>query len=184
MESNQVIQLGVLLLWTLLFIPILPMVHADHLVVNQTRQACPRQLTYEQIKTILKQHPCISVEDLYDNNNNSTRRVKRFLGGGDNQINALSSIINDHRTMINYMMNTSVNATFVKDSISDHHEKIGSNLRSWRGIIDLLCVIVIIGAFLYILIFRCGFGPCNIFLSSLSKLCAPRVEQKQQIQKF
>lgn len=196
MKSNQFIQISVILLWTLVFIQNLPMIHGDHLTVNETNriddpihQACQRSLSYEQIKNILKKHPCISLEDIYGNNSNgSHRRYKHWLGGssgnsgGDSQIAALSSIINDHRTMINYIMNTSVNATFVKDSITDHHENNGPNFRSWRDIFDLLCMTIIIAVLLYVIIFRCGFRPCNLCLLRLSRLFIPRTQQKQQTQ--
>lgn len=196
MESNQFVQVVLILVGTLVFNQNLSMTHADHLgvnhtdiTVNQTNQSCLRSLTYEQIKLMLEQHPCISAEDFYVHNDKSrSRRFKRWFGsssgGGDNQINALSNIINDHRTMINYIMNTSVNATFVKDSIADHHESTGPNLRSWRDMFDIFCMTIFIGAFLYIIIFRCGFAPCNLCLISLSKMCVPPTQQKQEIQQL
>lgn len=143
---------------------------------NESFSQCRLTMTYEEIKNVLEQHPCITVEDNVDNG--SVRRVKRW-GDSENKINALNGVINEHRTMINYLLNTSINATFLKDSITDHHEGTGPSLRSWRDLIDIICVLFILLCLSYLIIFRCGLSPCNNCLILLSRHCIPRVQQKK-----
>ncbi|CAF3329348.1 unnamed protein product [Rotaria socialis] len=144
---------------------------------NEINQCQQRQMTYEQIKAILEQHPCIGFEN--ESENNSNRRMKRW-GDTSNKINAIHGTINEHRTMINYLINNTVNATFVTDAIGDHHSNTRPQFTSWRDIVDLICITIFIGYILYFLICRTGLGPCNHCLSFLSKHMVPRVQQQKQ----
>lgn len=147
---------------------------------SQRSSQCRLLMTYDEMKHTLEQHPCISIDDEVVDSN-SVRRVKRW-GDTENKINAINGIINEHRTMINTLLNTTINATFLKDSITEHHEGTGPSLRSWRDLIDIICVLFILACLSYLFIFRCGFTPCNNCLILLSKHCIPRVQQKKQNQ--
>ncbi len=37
--------------------------------------------------------------------------------------------------MINYLINNSINATFIAEAIRDHHSRTGPTLTSWRDLI-------------------------------------------------
>lgn len=188
MVLNNFIQLLSILLWILWFIQNFSFVQSDqtfnnetNMINNETYSSCSRILTYDEVKAILAKHSCLPIED--ESTSTNRRRVKRW-GGNDNKVNALSSTINEHQTIINYLMNTSINATFMKDaiqgSILDHHERSGPSFRSWRDLFDLLCMMFIFCSVTYVLVFRCGFAPCNRCLITLSKYMTPRTQQKKQ----
>jgi hypothetical protein len=48
---------------------------------------------------------------------------KRQLHAGSVDINALQTTINNHRTMINYLINNTINTTVMSDAIIDHHTR-------------------------------------------------------------
>lgn len=139
---------------------------------------CPpsSRMTYEQMRLLLQQHPCVIFDD---NNENSRRRVRRW--GDSNKINAIHATINDHRNMINLLVNNSINATFVTDAIRDHHTGTPPVLTSWRDLFHIFFATVFIVYVIYYLIFRAGFAPCNRCLSFISKRCIPRTDQEKQM---
>ena len=86
---------------------------------NNTKQCNSRAMTLKELQSRLRQYPCVSMD-----NENNKRRDKRWLGGKTrNQINALKGIINEHRNMINVLVNNSINAIYMLGAIKDHHEK-------------------------------------------------------------
>ncbi|CAF4766413.1 unnamed protein product [Rotaria sp. Silwood2] len=111
--------------------------------------------------------------------------MKRQVDAGSVDVHALQTTINDHRTMINYLINNSINATFVSDAISTHYSGSGPILTSWRDLIDLICIILFIGFIVYFLLSRAGFNPCNTCCSFFWKCLFPNMhEQKNQQQQF
>ncbi|CAF1506335.1 unnamed protein product [Adineta steineri] len=93
-------------------------------------------MTLKQIVILLTKQPCAQIIEKEDQ-----RQVnKRNTDAGNVDIHALQTTINDHRTMINYLINNSINATYVSDAITNHHSKTGPILNSWRDIIDLCTV--------------------------------------------
>ncbi len=87
--------------------------------------------------------------------------IKRNTDAGTMDIHALQTKINDHRTMINYLINNSINATFVVHAINNHHSETGPILTSWRDLIDLFFISFLIAYFTYFLLCRTGFSPCD-----------------------
>ncbi|CAF2066630.1 unnamed protein product, partial [Rotaria magnacalcarata] len=52
---------------------------------------------------LLKRYPCAFIENEIEQN----RRTRRDSNAGNLDIHALQTTINDHRTMINYLINNS-----------------------------------------------------------------------------
>ena len=141
--------------------------------------SCQRTMTLKQILILLKQQPCAQIIEKQENR----QRKKRNTDAGNVDIHALQTTINDHRTMINYLINNSINATFVADAISNHHSKTGPILSSWRDLIDICTVTLFIGFFVYYCICRTGFTPCDNIISFFCKPVFSRTQsQKQQQQ--
>ncbi|CAF1306788.1 unnamed protein product [Rotaria sordida] len=108
--------------------------------------------------------------------------MKRQVDAGSVDIKALQTIINDHRTMINYLVNNSINATFVSDAISTHHTQKGPILSSWRDLVDLVFITILIGFIIYFLLCRTRFCPCTTCLSCFSKCLIPNMDEQQKQQ--
>ena len=78
-------------------------------IKNNTKQCNSRAMTLKEVQSRLRQYPCVSM-----NNENNKRRDRRWLGGKiRNQINAPKGIINEHRNMINVLVNNSINAIYM-----------------------------------------------------------------------
>ncbi|CAF1545288.1 unnamed protein product, partial [Rotaria sordida] len=137
-------------------------------------------MTLREIQILLKLHPCASIaKTIYSG------RMKREVNAGSVDVYSLQSTINDHRTMINYLINNSINATYVAGAISDHHTKSFPILTSWRDIIDLFLIIVFIGFIIHCLLVRAGLSPCKGCFSLCSKCLFPNMsEQHQQHQQL
>ncbi|CAF4418546.1 unnamed protein product [Rotaria sp. Silwood2] len=84
--------------------------------------------------------------------------------------------------MINFLFNNFINAIILTNAIYDHHSKSSPQFSSWRDIVDLTLIILVILHILYCLIFRAGFGPCNRCLLLLSEWFTRRLQQQQQQQ--
>ncbi|CAF1221066.1 unnamed protein product [Rotaria magnacalcarata] len=160
MPPNSDIHLLVILLSTLLLIEqLVPVINSD----DRLRE-CRQRITYDEMKHILEYHPCVFVDDADDsissNSNSYRQRVKR-RDTIEHKIHTLNKLINEHRTMIKYLLNTFVNVTLMKNSIYDYHENTGPSLRSWRDITDLICLSVLLGSALHVLILGCRFLLCH-----------------------
>lgn len=115
-------------------------------------EECRQNITYKEMKTILEYQPCVYVPD--NNNSNNDRRVKRSVHP-ENKINTINRILNEHRVMINYLLNTSINATLMKYAIYYHHHYTGPSWRSWRDVTNVICLWVLFGSLLYMLLTGC-----------------------------
>jgi hypothetical protein len=61
--------------------------------------------------------------------------------------------------MVNYFINSSTNTTFIADTINNHHSRNGPILTSWRDIVDLIFITLLIGFLIYFLLCRTGSTP-------------------------
>ncbi|CAF1255999.1 unnamed protein product [Rotaria sp. Silwood1] len=143
---------------------------------NETDQ-CHREMTLQEIKILLKLHPCVNLGKSF-----ATGRMKRQLDAGRVDVYALQTTVNDHRTMINYLINNSINATYVSGAISDHHSKSFPILTSWRDIIDVIFIIIFIGFIMHFLLARAGLSPCKTCFSYFSKCVFPNIDEQLQQQ--
>ncbi|UJR29609.1 hypothetical protein I4U23_017157 [Adineta vaga] len=139
---------------------------------------CSHTMTLQQIIILLKQTPCVPIFE----NITHQHRQKRNTDAGNLNIHALQTTINDHRTMINYLINNSINATFVADAINDHHTKTGPILSSWRDIVAIFTITSFIGIFVYFCVFRSGFNLCDWLISCFCQRIINRAQQQQQQQ--
>ncbi len=143
---------------------------------NLSSNFCHRTITLKQILQLLNAQPCQSIFLQVHQ-----RIHKRNPDAGNLDIHALQTTINDHRTMINYLINNSINATYVGDAISSHHSKTGPILSSWRDIIDICTVTFLLGYIIYYGIFRTGFGPCDKLISCCCRPVIARAQNEQQV---
>ncbi|CAF1516289.1 unnamed protein product [Adineta steineri] len=151
-------------------------------IVNYTDEhqtlSCQRTMTLKQIVILLTKQPCAQIIEKEDQ-----RQVnKRNTDAGNVDIHALQTTINDHRTMINYLINNSINATYVSDAITNHHSKTGPILNSWRDIIDLCTVTLSVGFIIYYCICRTGCTTCDKVLSYCCKPIITRIREQEQPQ--
>ncbi|CAF1413895.1 unnamed protein product [Rotaria sordida] len=149
-------------------------------ILNETQtQECRRQMTLQQMKDILKQHPCA-----FENNIEIyLLRTRRDVDPNKIDIKAIHATVNDHRTMINYLINNSVNTTMLGDAILDHHKKTGPILSSWRDIFHLLFIIIFVGFILYFFICRTGLFPQRYCISTFSSCFVSEVKNELQQQR-
>ncbi|CAF1665257.1 unnamed protein product, partial [Rotaria magnacalcarata] len=99
--------------------------------------------------------PCAFIENEIEKN----RRIRRDSNAGNLDIHALQTTINDHRTMIYYLINNSMNATYVTNAISSHHSNTGPILTTWRELIDAFVITLCMGFFIYLLMCHAACSP-------------------------
>ena len=146
---------------------------------NQTVHLCQHTMTLQQIIQLLKQQPCAIIEK------QNHQIKKRDTNAGSVDIHALQTTVNDHRTMINYLINnsiTAINATYVGDAIYNHHSKTPPILTSWRDLVDLLFLTLLLGFIIYLLIWRSGCAPCDKVIQTFFGSIVNRVQHQQQQQ--
>ncbi|CAF2782327.1 unnamed protein product [Rotaria sp. Silwood2] len=147
-------------------------------ILNKT-QECRQQMTFQQMKDILRQHPCA-----FENNIGIyLSRTRRDVDPNKIDIKAIHATVNDHRTMINYLINNSVNTTMLGEAILDHHSKAGPILSSWRDIFHLLFIIILIGFVVYFLICRTGLFPQRYCISIFSNCFISQVKDELEQQR-
>ena len=112
---------------------------------------CQQTITYEEIFEILVHTQCTS---------STNHRLRRSNDddqtvASTNNIYALQSTINDHRTMIDdhrkmihYLINNTVNVTHLNQYYADQHASTRPIWRSWRD----LCLLLLIFIFLLLII--------------------------------
>ncbi|CAF1440475.1 unnamed protein product [Adineta ricciae] len=148
---------------------------------NQIDLCQQRFMTLTEVMELLKQQPCFITEPQQQQQQHLINGIqRRDVNNGNFDVHAIQTTINDHRVMINYLINNSINATFVADAISTYHSKTGPILTSWRDLVDLVFVCLLIGFLMYFLICRAGFAPCDKVLQCLFKPVVQRVQQQQQ----
>lgn len=174
MSSNLNKQFRIIFFSTLCFMQILPTPSSDQQLLNNGKidSNQKQQTIQENIEDLLKYDP---------HNRTSDGRVKRS-NSQELKIDAMNKLIKEHRTILNHLLNTSINATFMKKSIHDHHENTTPSLRSWRDITDLICLSVLLGCFLYVLIIVCRFCLCHRHSRRSTRYFAPKVKQKTQLE--
>jgi len=81
--------------------------------------------------------------------------------------------------MIGYLINNTINATFVADATNNHHSRTGPKLTSWRDLVDFFLGLVFI-VLIYLLLCRAGFTPCDNALSFLFQPVFTRFQRRKQ----
>lgn len=151
-------------------------------ITNQSsiNQYCQRLITHTQILSLLSRNPCSSLENSneIDNNNNRTRRN---INDGNIGIKTLQTTINDHRVMIEYLFNNSINETILAKA-TYNHSNLGPSLKSWRDLVDIFCIGLVSILLIYLLICRAGFSASDKLLEFLFQPVLNRLQQKKQQQ--
>jgi hypothetical protein len=104
-------------------------------------QQCQRSMTLDQIILLLLQRPCVII-------------AKNIKGTNRTDIRTLQATINEHRSMLNYLINNCVNSNYVSDAIKYHHSKTGPVLTSWRDLVDVFMITLFMLTVIYLLICR------------------------------
>lgn len=150
----------------------IPVVDPEITVVHHATFTCAENTnteTLEHLIQFLQQQPCVQIVEMMNTKNHS--KMKRNTDASGNiDVYALQTTINDHRTMINYLINNSINATYVNNAIDDHHSKTGPIFTSWRDLVDLLMLSCFLFGFIYYCICRTGISPCD---KTISFCCRP-----------
>jgi len=128
-------------------------------------------MTYEEVHNLLTHSPCA-----FDIKNDQLKlRSKRSDDTNDastNNVYALQSTINDHRTiiddhrkMINYLMNNTINITQLNQHYTEQHTNTTPIWKSWRDVSLLLLIFISFCAIIVFLVIR--FHPIDILTSIL-----------------
>ena len=104
-----------------------------------------------------------------------------------NHIFALQSTINDHRTviddhrrMINYLINNTVNITHLNEYYAEKHSNTSPLWKSWRDVLLLLLVFICLGLMVYLLVIR--FRPFHLLTSAIIRQHENKQQRQQQKQ--
>lgn len=147
---------------------------ADQQMNNTSR--CHRRISYEEVQFILAHSPC--TRDF----NKSVTRIKRD-GDTDSSSHVYAlqatikdhrTIIDDHRTMINYLLNNTVNVTQLNQHFTDQQTRTGPIWKSWRDISLVLLIIFNLFMLVYVIVTRMK------LLELLTSFLLRRQESKQQ----
>lgn len=108
---------------------------------------CQQSLSYEEIYEILEHRTCASSSDRIRRGTDDTNDEQTVAS--TNNIYALQSTINDHRTMIDdhrkmiyYLMNNTVNITQLSQHYTDEHSRRAPIWQSWRDVALLLLLVI------------------------------------------
>lgn len=146
---------------------------ADELV-NTTAMAiqCHRVLNYEQIQELLVRSPCALDQRRMKRNGNtdSSGHIYALKATVDDH----RTIIHDHRTMINYLMNNTVNVTQLQQYFVEQHSRGGPVWKSWRDLSLIFLIILCLSMAIYIIFLQ--FRP----LDRLTSVLVRRQEEKHQ----
>lgn len=146
----------------------------------KSRSVCQRSLTYEEVQDLLAHSPCAM--DVHEENGT---RVKRDQNSDSSShvfalqatMNDHRTIIDDHRTMINYLMNNSVNVTQLSQHFAEQHSKSGPIWRSWRDVSLVFLAIICVSMLIYLLVIH--IRPLELLTSFLLRRHQVKATEKK-----
>lgn len=144
---------------------------------QSSNKYCHSNITYPQILVLLSKTRCLSIQITNEIQNNNNRS-KRTVDGGSIDIKALQATINDNRIMIEYLFNNTINQTLLAEALHAHARKAPS-FSSWRDLVDILSIAIILIALIYFFICRIGLSPCDKIVEYLFRPILDRVEKKR-----
>ncbi|CAF4092496.1 unnamed protein product [Rotaria sordida] len=92
---------------------------------SSIKEYCETFITYNQVVALLSRNTCASIENSKKNKNKNDR-IGRQIDAGNFDIKALQTTVNDHRTMIEYLFNNTINETVLAKALYDHSRKAPS----------------------------------------------------------
>lgn len=147
-----------------------------------TTSSCRSQITWMEMNEILKLHPCVLLQRELSSVHRQRREHRRpEIDGGQIDIKALQTTINDHRTMINYLVNNSINATYISTAFKDHHIETGPLWKSWRDILIILESVLLIGILIYLSITSKRSSICDPLIATLFRSSIHRINEKKGV---
>ena len=150
---------------------------ADIESLERHSSQCHRPVTQSQVVELLQQQPCVL------KSKQPIRVGKRDVHNtGTVDIHALQTTVNDHHTLINYIINNSLNTSFLAEAVNRHNAKRPPMLSEWRDCVDMACIAFIVGALLYLLICRTGCTSCAAITSFFLRPVATQINRQLQAQ--
>ena len=147
--------------------------------VNDTLH-CSRALNLMEITQLLKTLPCVLIEIEPRERRQRSATDAAAVSASNIDVKALQATINDHRTMINYLVNNSINATYVTDAVKDHHIETGPIFRSWRDTLLILLCMAVLGNFIYTSMCGSRANVCDSLLGMLFRSNITRIIEKKE----
>ncbi|CAF1497696.1 unnamed protein product [Adineta ricciae] len=143
----------------------------------EDNKSCVESVTYIQVLKLIREATC---SQRHENVKiiPKTKYQKRELTA-NNDIKALQTTINDHRVMIEYLFNSSINQTTLTKIFQDHSRR-PPTFSSWRDIIDIICIIIIIGALIHFLICIKGNSMCDRTIGCLFRPVLRRIQTQNK----
>lgn len=151
----------------------------ESMSIEYIEECHPPEMTLQDIREILDRRPCLS----FHSHSHTNRRHRRWLfGRGDTEkdIMGLQNNVKEHRNMINVLVNSSLNATFVLGAIKEHHENIVPNMSSWRDVTQLILVAIVLIAFCYLLLCRSSTNCCQQYVKYFFKSSIPNYNNNKE----
>ena len=142
---------------------------------------CERSVGYEELQFILAHSHCARdvPEETY-----GIRMKRNQDSDTSSHVYALQAtikdhrtIIDDHRTMINYLLNNTVNVTQFNQNFANQHSQTGPMWKSWRDV--SLVLLIIYNLFLSIFIIMIRLKPLELLTSFIVRRHQVKVAQKK-----
>jgi hypothetical protein len=130
-----------------------------------------REMTRTQLP--LHDQSCIFVHHVHLSNR---RRYRRDINAGKIDVRALQTTINDHRVILNQLVNNSINATELAYSVRNEIRREPPSITNWRDIVDLLFISIVLVILLRYVLSR-NIGGIGVRLMSMMGL--HKIEQKR-----
>ena len=138
---------------------------------------CHRPINQSQVLELLQQQPCAR------NSKQPSRFSKRDVHtSGTIDIHALQTTVNDHHTLINNIVNNSLNTSFLADAVNRHNAQRPPVFSEWRDCVDMACIALFIGGLVYLLICRTGCMSCSTIMAYFLRPVATHLNRQIQAQ--
>lgn len=134
-------------------------------------------MTYTEIDELLGKTSCLSAAKP-SNLKSESNRERRDVNAGTNDIKALQTTINDHRVMIEYLINNTINQTVLTTTVYNH-SRMAPSFSSWRDLVDILLITLLSILIIYLIICRTGFSKCDKVLICLFQPVLNRLQRQQ-----
>lgn len=138
---------------------------------------CSTFITYNQVAALLAKNTCPSVRNS-EKIKTIHHRKSRQIDSGNLDIKAIQTTVNDHRSMIQYLFNNTINQTILMQQLYKQTQTPPS-LSSWRDWVDILCISTLFIILIYVSACRTGFSLCDRLFIFLFRPVLNRIQQEQ-----
>ncbi len=144
---------------------------------SSINQNCRSFITYNQVAALLARNTCPAFQNSNKINNNNDR-TRRQIDSGNLDIKAIQTTVNDHRNMIQYLFNNSINQTILMQELYKH-SRTPPSVTSWRDWIDIFCISLFLIMLIYVFACHAGFSVCDRLFIFLFRPVLNRLKQQQ-----